>query len=478
MTDYNKDKYLKNQVRKQHREEIKSDCKLEIVIEDTLSDRRMQALSFIDTSDIPTLHLKIRQGIMDHVELVKYYLTKIKMSQHNAILEINSKAVEEAKNVKAGILSGIPILIKGNIGTKHLHTSAGAAALRDYTCLDDAEIVKKLKKEGAIILGKTNLSEWANFMSTDSSNGYSALGGQTKNPYGSFDVGGSSSGSAVATSLSLASVTIGTETAGSIIYPASQNGVFGLKPTLGRVSQDKIIPISASYDTAGPMTRNIMDLYLVMKSISDLQTVKFIDNQPKKLGIIINKSVKNYYRPEDQEIIESIKEILLDKNMMVEEVLLEETAFDTKVYEIMKYEFREGIKAFLSERKDYPIQSIHDVVAFNEKDLDKFAPYNHEILKQVSEETFNKIRIDEQIKKNQSLTRVALNRLLDTYDFLLTLSNYCTSVYAPSGHPALCVPISYRRSGEPVGMTIIAKRYQDEALIEFASHLEGFRKNP
>lgn len=478
MSNFNNDEYIKTQVRKQVTEEVIRDCKQVLKIDHTLSEEDMKDLSFIEACDIKGLQEAIENKILDRTSLVLYYLTKIKKTTYNAVIEINPNVLEDAKKVKKGILSGIPILIKANIGTQIMHTSAGAAALSNFQCLEDSEVVKRLKEEGAIILGKTNLSEWANFMSTESSNGYSALGGQCKNPYGAFDVGGSSSGSAVSVALGLAPVALGTETAGSIIYPASQNAIFGLKPTLGRVSQDRIIPISKSHDIAGPMAKNIYDLYLLMKSISDLDTIDFTDQKPVKVGILVNDQITDYYRKEDQAIIEQIKRMLLSKNIEVEETKLIDQAFDTKVYDILKYEFREGVKDFLAEREDYPVKTIEDVLHFNESNLKKYAPYNHEIIKQACEEVYDLELIQRQIINNQKNTRQALDLALENYDFLLTLSNYSTSVYAPSGYPALCLPFTYRLSGEPVGMTLIAKNYDDEKLIQFGSRLQGFRKNP
>ena len=163
---------------------------------------------------------------------------------------------------------GIPILLKDNIGFESLPTTAGAYVLKDnYT--DDAFITKKLKSEGAIILGKTNLSEWANYFCSGCPNGYTSLGGQTLNPYGRkiIDTGGSSSGSGVATASNLSSVSLGSETSGSILSPSSANSLVGMKPTIGNVSRSGIIPISSTLDTAGPMTRSIIDNIIVYLSL-------------------------------------------------------------------------------------------------------------------------------------------------------------------------------------------------------------------
>ncbi len=170
--------------------------------------------------------------------------------------------LERANGKTRGPLHGIPVLLKDNIDSKDkLHTSAGSLALAEHYANEDAFLVKKLREAGAIILGKTNMSEWAYFMSTENMpSGYSSRGGQVLNPYGpgKFDIGGSSSGSGAAIAANLATVAIGTETSGSILSPSSQNSLVGIKPTVGLISRHGIIPISHTQDTAGPMARQRM----------------------------------------------------------------------------------------------------------------------------------------------------------------------------------------------------------------------------
>lgn len=478
MSGFNNDDYLKSQVEKQ--------------VERTLKTHSFQGLPAIDiksdidllNKDIISLQEMVKNNVISYEDIVIFYLNRIKTFEgYNSVLEINDFALDEVKEKyyddSHDAMYGIPVLIKGNIGTKRMHTTAGAAALKTFKCDDDADIIKKLKERGAIILGKTNLSEWANFMSTESSNGYSALGGQTMNPYGPFDVGGSSSGSAVAAACQLAPVTIGTETAGSIIYPASQNSVVGLKPTLGLLSTNRIIPISASHDTAGPMARTVKDTYYLFRAISSINQMPHFNKDALKnirVGIIINEPVLSYYREGDQIILSETAEMLKQSGARVNEISLDVTAFDTKVYDILKYEFREGVEEFLKLNPEHPMKDLRDIIAFNEKNMEAFAPYNHEIIIQSKEEYYDDQIIKTQIKVNQNLTRSALNKALEKVDVLMTLSNYCTSVYAPAGYPAINIPGTYRSNGEPVGITLICKSGDDIKLLEYAYAYETILK--
>ena len=176
---------------------------------------------------------------------------------------------ERLSGAVRGPLHGIPVLLKDNISTgDQMHTTAGAKVLEHFRAGADSFIAQKLRAAGALILGKTNLSEWANFMTSTSANGFSVLGGQVRNPYGKFDVSGSSSGSAVAVSAGLVPLAVGTETCGSLIAPGAANSLAVLKPTLGLVSRRGIIPITAVTDTAGPMARSVADLALLLQAMA------------------------------------------------------------------------------------------------------------------------------------------------------------------------------------------------------------------
>lgn len=232
-------------------------------------------------TDVTDLQARMTAGELDSTTLTQAYLQRIAALDRTgprlrAVIELNPDALKEAAERDRerrdgrlrGPLHGIPLLLKDNINAAPMATSAGSLALQGFRP-DDAYLVRRLRDAGAVVLGKTNLSEWANFRGNDSISGWSARGGQTRNPYRiSHSPCGSSSGSAVAVAANLASVAIGTETDGSIVCPAAINGVVGLKPTVGLVSRDGIIPISFSQDTAGPMARSVADAAAVLTAIA------------------------------------------------------------------------------------------------------------------------------------------------------------------------------------------------------------------
>ncbi|GAL66562.1 amidase family protein [Jejuia pallidilutea] len=245
--------------------------------------------SFILEQDIPTIQQHILHQKLSYEDLVKFYLYRIRKYDRenelslNSVISLNPNVIKEAKgfdkvkNIYAQpnskekfmrSLYGMPILLKDNVNTKGMPTTAGAVALQ-HNATDDAFIVERLKEKGAIILGKANLSEWAYYFCGDCPSGYSAIGGQTLNPYGRriMDTGGSSSGSGVAVAANFAVAAIGSETSGSILSPASQNSVVGLKPTIGLVSRSGIVPISSTLDTAGPMAKNVTDTAILLDAI-------------------------------------------------------------------------------------------------------------------------------------------------------------------------------------------------------------------
>ena len=242
------------------------------------------AESHPDVSELTIDHIQARfdSGELTAEQLVRIYMDRIERVDRagptlNSIIEINPDALaiaraldeERRESGARGPLHGIPVLLKANIDTgDRMATSAGSLALADHVAPDDAAHVSKLREAGAVILGKTNLSEWANFRSEHSSSGWSSIGGQTRNPYDTTrNPCGSSSGSGVAVAANLVSVAVGTETDGSVVCPASINGIVGIKPTLGLVSRSGIIPIAHSQDTAGPMARTVRDAALLLNAL-------------------------------------------------------------------------------------------------------------------------------------------------------------------------------------------------------------------
>ena len=252
-------------------------------LEDFSEENYEQLKPLILDQDIPTLQQHIIDGKLTYERLTKFYLFRIRKFDRendlalNSVIAVNPNVIMEARvldevddqdiNLRHAIY-GMPILLKDNINTSDMVTTAGAVALKNNKT-EDASIVKRLKEKGALILGKANLSEWAYFFCGDCPSGYSAIGGQTLNPYGRrvIDTGGSSSGSGVAVAANFCVAAVGSETAGSILSPASQNSVVGLKPTIGIVSRSGIVPISSTLDTAGPMSKNVIDNAILLDAL-------------------------------------------------------------------------------------------------------------------------------------------------------------------------------------------------------------------
>ncbi|MEU0575391.1 amidase family protein [Dermacoccus nishinomiyaensis] len=246
----------------------------------------------LNTVTIPELQARMKHGSLTSAELTRAYLRRIETidPKINAVLRVSPTALNQAaasdarhrRGMARGPLEGIPVLLKDNVDTFDMPTTAGSLALAGSPPDKDAELVRRLRAAGAVILGKANMSEWANFRAAKPTSGWSAVGGQTHNPYVlDRNPCGSSSGSAAALAASLAQVAIGTETDGSIVCPAGMNGVVGHKPTLGMVSQSGVVPISTEQDTAGPMARNVIDTAITLSVLTGHPSV----DAPGALGL-------------------------------------------------------------------------------------------------------------------------------------------------------------------------------------------------
>lgn len=474
---FNSQEYIDGQIDKQYIQPKESEYKTGFNYREYPVDE--EVFKKVIGQDCVSLQKLVREKEVTYGDIMKCSWNQaVRMKDYNALISLNKEAVKQAEALSYDEshveLYGLPVLIKDNIDVAGLPNTAGAAVLKEHIPEKDAKLVELIKEKGAVILGKANLSEWANFMSTDSSNGYSTIGGQTKHAFGEFDVGGSSSGSAVAVALDITPLAIGTETAGSIIYPASQNGVVGLKPTLGLVSQDGVVPVSKTHDTAGPMAKTVKDAYDLFKATSSVEETAdwTVEAGDLRAGIIDNEAVINVYRGEDEEILERLRERLLAADVMCQAVILSDEAFEVDYVPILKYEFDEGVRDFFAGNGKG--LTLADVIAFNEKNLENTAPYNQELLVQSSETDATRESTDEHIHSNQSVTRKALEEAFDSVDVLVTLSNYATVIYAASGYPAVTLPGFVRSTGEPIGVTLIGKSGEDIRLLEMAHALEMF----
>ena len=358
--------------------------------------------------NIPTIQKHIQNGTLSYELLVKFYLYRIRKFDRenafslNSVISLNPKVIVEAKqkdmelrNKKAKHpIFGMPILLKDNIDAVGMSTTAGAVALKNNNINKDAFIVRQLKGKGALILGKTNLSEWAYFFCGDCPSGYSAIGGQTLNPYGRrvFDTGGSSSGSGVAMAANFAVAAVGSETSGSILSPSSANSIVGLKPTIGLVSRSGIVPISSTLDTAGPMTKNVIDNAIVLEAMlgydesdnKSIQTnykfgwysdsLKFKNLEGKRFGAFKRLKEDTLY----------INAITVLKDLGAEVIEIDEEKIDLPNFRRllnldMKKDLPEYIKHFAD--KSLSIKTVEDVIVFNNQDSLKRAPYGQRLFK-------------------------------------------------------------------------------------------------
>ncbi|MDU4859770.1 MAG: amidase family protein [Terrisporobacter othiniensis] len=432
-------------------------------------------------------------------ELVTYYLKRIEkydINKLNSIMELNPDAIKIAREKdsgdKTGKLYGIPITLKGNIGTgDKMHTTAGAYALKDSILDKDSFVAQKLREEGAIILGKTNLSEWANYMSDNSSNGYSALGGQTHNAYGKYDVGGSSSGSASSVASGFSVASIGTETAGSMVYPSSQNSVVGIKPSIGVVSRDRIIPIVEAQDTAGIVARNVEDSALILESISgydknDIETKegeKYKENYFKNIeensinGVKVAVIKPSSPRKEENEILDRVTKELENMGAVVTKTAFSKEVTDIDISKALEVGFKYDINKYLKIAKVQGINNLNDIVEFNKKDLDNRAPYGQELLEKSLEDKTTIEEYEKLINNNREKAGKEIDDVLKNADVIVSLSNQISQVYAPAGYPALTVPAGYKSTGEPIGVTFVGSKFQEGKLIKIANVYEDNTKH-
>lgn len=331
---------------------------------------------------INQLHQGVASGAFNFAEVTQYYLNNIEAlnPQLNAVISINPNAYQQAlkkdeeykRNKQLGGLYGVPVILKDNIDTNFLPTTAGSTALKKHVPKNNALIVEKLLSAGAIILGKANLSELANFKSTTSVSGYSAIGGQTKNPYNlNMTPCGSSSGSAVAVASNLALVSIGTETDGSIHCPSAMNGVVGFKPSIHHISQQGIIPIAHSQDTAGPIARTVADAKLTYTAITHVPLQEqLVSVKNKRIGVI--SSLNSFNKDHQSEFLNTVTQLQNAGATIVDNIKLEhfDKVFPAE-FDILLYEFNRGITSYLSKTdNNVEVKSLRGLTEFNKSSGD------------------------------------------------------------------------------------------------------------
>ncbi len=460
--------------------------------------------------DIPTIQNHIAQGIFNYETLTRFFLYRVyqyelnKETTLNAIIALNPNVIEEAKNRDRDAKSqthhpiyGMPVLLKDNIGTTEMKTTAGAIALMENET-DDAFVVSRLKEKGALILGKVNLSEWAYFFCSGCPVGYSALGGQTLNPYGRgiFETGGSSSGSGVAIAANYAVAAVGTETSGSILSPSGQNSIVGLKPTVGLLSRTGIVPISSTLDTPGPMTKNVIDNGILLDAMRgfdefDEESVQAdwkefwyrpeakVNLKGKRFGVF-KDLVEN--EPVYKHALDKIEEsggilVVLDVPKPSMEGFISILNID------MRNDLPNYIQTQVRNRDAVKFNSIAELVTFNRQDSLIRMPYGQALFEGILADGTTETELKEIKRILQSSTRDFFASFFDNHnlDAVLSVNNKHASYAAAAKYPALTVPMGFKTSGEPVNLTIIAKQYQEGKLYDVGTAFEKVtqaRKSP
>jgi amidase len=381
----------------------------------------------------------------------------------NSVIELNKDALkiaddmdkERAAGKLRGPMHGIPVLIKDNINTgDQMLTTAGSVALGDNQVKADAFIVKQLRAAGAVILGKTNLSEWANFRSTHSTSAWSSRGGQTKHPYIlDRNPSGSSAGSGTAAAANLCAIAIGTETDGSVVSPASVNGLVGIKPTVGLLSRSGIIPISITQDTAGPMGRTVADAATLLGALvgvdpEDSYTLggrgklhtdytKYLDAEGlkgKRLGV--EKSALKQGNPAMEDLLNKAIEILRSKGAIVTEIeLLKELQPQGEAeFTVLLYEFKDGLNKYLSKANS-KMKNLTDVIAYNKQNEAKAMPFFKQETMELAQKKGgldSKEYIDA-LKKSHEGTRASIDKILK--------ENHLDAIIGPTNGFAVCIDL-------------------------------------
>lgn len=436
---------------------------------------------------MPSLHLKdiiqaLKDGSKTSVDLVNYYIQRIKTydTKLNAIAILNQHALSEAKaldeqrqnNGPRSMLHGIPILIKDNIDVSHMPNTANAFIMKDYISFEDAPLIKTLKDAGMIILGKTNLSEWAYFMSENNMpSGYGSLHGQVVNPYDPrIDPLGSSTGSAVAVAADFAPLSIGTETNGSLMAPAYQNQIVSLKPTFGQIPNQGMIPISPTQDTAGPMARTVYDVSLLYDVMTQSKTSDHLnDINTYKIGVIHFDVYP--YSEEHQTILNEMSDVFISKGYQISNHTL--TYKPVKNTETLLYEMKYSLNEYLKQANYPPAKSLSDVIAFNESHASRCLKYGQTLLEK-SEATSGDLNDPDYISKRHTLIEQStiFESLLRDNELNALVSVYWLPETPISGLPSIAVPAKTLNDLKPVSLVFIGNKHQEKQLLHIAHQYE------
>ena len=472
--------------------------------------------------DVAALSARMASGELTSRALTQAYLDRIAAVDDagpmlGAVVTINPDALAEAAALDAerragrlhGPLHGIPVLLKDNIDARPMATTAGSLALADHRPTRDAFLVERLRAAGAVILGKTNLSEWANFRSTRSISGWSGVGGQTRNPYAlDRNPCGSSSGSGAAVSANLAAVAIGTETDGSIICPAAVSGVVGLKPTVGLVSRHGIVPISASQDTAGPMTRTVADAAVVLNALAAADrddpanggrqrpaaedyTAHLKADALKGARIGVLRKSAGYHPDVDAAFKRAVQALKAAGATVVDAEIPTAGKWDDAEFTVLLSEFKPGLEAYLAD-SGAPVRRFAELIEFNRRHAAQEMPYFGQ---ELFEQAMKAAPLDSAKYRNarDSARRLAGPQGIDValrkqkLDALIApstgpawrtdtvLGDHFTGAgygaAAVAGYPSLSVPMGDVR-GLPLGLVFLGPKWGEGRLIELGYAFE------
>ncbi len=482
--------------------------------------------------DIDSLQALMQTGELSSRQLVQFYLDRVEAIDRNgpklnSIIEVNPQAIEIAtaldsereKSGTRGPMHGIPVILKANIDTAdEMETTAGSLALKGHKAPADAFIVARLREAGAVILGKANLSEWANFRSSHSSSGWSSIGGQTKNPYDlARNPCGSSSGSAVAVAASLTSVAIGTETNGSIVCPSSVNGIVGIKPTLGLVSRSGIIPIAHSQDTAGPMARTVKDAAILLAAMVGADPADPLANtfpvslpdyagdlsadalSGARIGVYRGHSGAGADARVDDIVANTIATLKSLGAEIVDPVEIDTTGMGEAQSTVLYYEFRTDLDAYL-EKTGASIKSLDGIIEYNNKHSDKVMPHfgQERMLMAQAKGSLTDEEYQTALVESKRIARAGIDRVLqaNNLDALIAptrgpawLTDHIngdqssgissSSLAAVSGYASITVPAG-EVVGLPIGISFIGAEFSDAKLIRLAYAFEqaGYTRKP
>lgn len=472
----------------------------------------------LNEATISSLQAKMTSGELTSAFICQKYLDRISVVDPllKSVMELNPDAMEIARQLdeerKAGKvrgpLHGIPVIIKDNIDTgDKMMTTAGSMALLGNIAPEDAPIVAGLRKAGAVLLGKTNLSEWANFRSDRSSSGWSGRGGQVRNPY-CLDRSpcGSSSGTGAAIAANLCAIGIGTETNGSIVCPSGVNGIVGIKPTLGMWSRRGILPIAHSQDTAGPMCRTVTDSAILLGALAQIDEAdaethiprgethqdytQFLDKDGLKGARIGIAREMLGFHPEVDRLFDAAVEQLRSLGAEV----IDNVSFENRrkwgnpSYQVLLYEFKADLNKYLSEHPAAPVRNLEEIIAFNEWNREVEMPwFGQEIFKLAQEkgdltsaEYLEALSDSKKFSQKEGIDAVMDQAGLDVVIAATNGPAWCidwvngdnfsgssSSPAAISGYPNISVPMGYVH-GLPVGISFFGRAWSEPLLLKYA----------